>query len=167
MAGEIGHMTVEPGGRSCPCGNRGCLEQYASATSVSRRYGELRDADRGYRKEAAPGSGWTAERVNLLAREGDSLARQAFTEAGSYLGMALASLVNIVNPEMIIIGGGVLPAWELIIPAAREEMYRRAFRAPAERTELSPAALGDRAGYIGAAGLFWHQEHALAIGCPS
>jgi glucokinase len=85
------------------------------------------------------------------------MALRTFREAGVYLGIAMAAIVNIINPEAIIIGGGVLPAWDLFIPSAREEMMARAFQAPAERVELLPAALGDHAGFIGAAGLLWEE----------
>jgi glucokinase len=152
MAGEIGHLTVEREGLPCACGNRGCLEQYASATGIAGCYRRLRG-----------GGGETAAEVHSLAEEGDGLALQALREAGTYLGIALASIVNIVNPEAVIIGGGVLPAWNHIIPAAKEEMMCRAFQDPAERVELLPAALGDRAGLIGAAGLLWQELE----GCPA
>jgi glucokinase len=155
MAGEIGHLTVEREGQPCLCGNRGCLEQYSSATGIARRYRQLK-AENASGDPVPGGEGsLTAARVHSRAVEGDPYALQTLREAGMYLGTALASLVNIINPESIIIGGGVLPAWDFFMPAAREEMLSRAFQAPAERVELVPAALGDRAGFIGAAGLFW------------
>ncbi len=156
MAGEVGHLTVEREGEPCPCGNRGCLERYASATGISRRYRFLCSAFPGSGPKGAPGDISAAE-VHARAEQGDTLARRALAEAGTYLGIALASIVNIINPEAIIVGGGVLPAWDWIIPPARGEMFSRAFQAPAERVELLPAALGDRAGLIGAAGLFWKE----------
>jgi glucokinase len=153
MAGEIGHLTVEREGEPCPCGNRGCLERYASAAGVARRYRRLQEEFSG-----APSAGeTTAAAVHSLARKGDAVALRTFREAGTCLGIALASVVNIVNPEVLIIGGGLLPAWDFFMPSAREEMFRRAFQAPAERVRLLPALLGDQAGYIGAAGLFWKE----------
>jgi glucokinase len=145
MAGEIGHVTVEPGGRTCRCGNAGCLETYASATAVVESYRELSGLE-----EAV-----SAEEVNLRAHEGDANARQAYRQAGRALGIAFANLVNLLNPERIIIGGGVLPAWDLFMPAAEQELRRRAFAAPAARVSFAPAALGDLAGVTGAAGLLW------------
>jgi glucokinase len=153
MAGEIGHLTVEREGEPCPCGNRGCLERYASANGVARRYRRLLEETFG---ASSPGE-TTAAAVHSLARKGDSLALRTFREAGVCLGIALASIVNIVNPEVLIIGGGLLPAGHFFMPSAREEMFRRAFQAPAERVRLLPALLGDQAGYIGAAGLFWSE----------
>ncbi len=101
MAGEIGHVTVEPGGRTCRCGNTGCLETYASATGIVDSYRELAGVE-----EAV-----TAEEVHRRAHEGDANARQAYREGGRALGLAFATLVNLLNPECIVIGGGVLPAW--------------------------------------------------------
>lgn len=145
MAGEIGHITIEPGGRSCLCGNTGCLEVYASATGIVETYRNLAGIDEMV----------TAEALHLRAHEGDANARQSYREAGRSLGVAFADLVNLFNPERIIIGGGVLPAWELFMPAAEQEMRRRAFAAPAERVRFAPAVLGDLAGVTGAGGLLW------------
>ncbi len=153
MAGEIGHLTVEREGEPCPCGNRGCLERYASASGVARRYRRLQEESSGSPSPEET----TAATVHSLALKGDALALRTFREAGTCLGIALASIVNIVNPEVIIIGGGLLPAWDFFMPSAREEMFRRAFQAPAERVGILPALLGDQAGYIGAAGLFWEE----------
>lgn len=153
MAGEIGHVTVDPGGRTCRCGNSGCLETYASATGIVDGYRELSGA-----QEAV-----TAEEINRRAHEGDANARQAYREAGRSLGVAFATLVNLLNPERIVIGGGVLPAWDLFIPPAEQEMHRRAFSAPASRVRIAAAVLGDLAGVTGAAGLFW-RERASADG---
>ena len=145
MAGEIGHVTVDPGGRTCRCGNAGCLETYASATAIVDRYRELAGVE-----EAAG-----AEQVHARALEGDANARQAYREAGRALGLAFATLVNLLNPERIVIGGGVLPAWELFMPAAEQELRRRAFAAPAARVRFARAALGELAGVTGAGGLLW------------
>jgi glucokinase len=145
MAGEVGHVTVDPGGRTCRCGNAGCLEAYASATAIVDSYRELSGI------EEAVG----AEEVNRRAHEGDANARQSYREAGRSLGIAFASLVNLLNPELIVIGGGVLPAWDLFMPAAEQEMRRRAFAEPSSRVRFAPAALGDQAGVTGAAGLLW------------
>lgn len=147
MAGEIGHVTVEPGGRACRCGNAGCLETYASATGIADSYREFSGLE-----EAV-----SAEEVHRRALEGDPNARQAYSEAGRSLGLAFGTLVNLLNVELIVVGGGVLPAWELFMPAAEREMRRRAFVASATRVRLEPAALGDLAGVTGAAGLLWRQ----------
>jgi glucokinase len=158
MAGEIGHLTVEPEGEPCLCGNRGCLESYASARGIYARYARLAGKVPEDGEDGPPG----AASVFARAQEGDDLARKAFSEAGKYLGIAMAALVNIINPEAIIVGGGVLPAWGFFMPAAEKEMLERAFQAPAEMVELLPAALGDRAGCIGAAGLLWKEQVSSA-----
>jgi glucokinase len=164
MAGEIGHLTVEREGEPCPCGNRGCLERYASATGISMRYNQLcsggTEADEGKKTT-------TSREVYLLAVDGNPLAQRALAEAGMYLGVAMAAIVNIINPECIIIGGGVLPAWDYIVPAASREMLTRAFQAPAERLRILPAALGDRAGIIGAAGILWEGAGVEQVRLPS
>lgn len=163
MAGEIGHVTVEPGGRTCRCGNAGCLETYASATGIVDTYRELSGVE-----EAV-----TAEEVHRRAREGDANARQSYREAGRSLGLAFAAIVNLINPERIVIGGGVLPAWDLFMPSAEQEMRRRAFAAPAARVRIAPAALADLAGVTGAAGLLWREldpagmrDPGIAQECP-
>ncbi|HWR98677.1 MAG TPA: ROK family protein, partial [Candidatus Methanoperedens sp.] len=140
MAGEIGHLTVDPAGRTCRCGNVGCLETYASATGIVDRYRELAGIE-----EAV-----SAEVVHVRALEGDANARQAYREAGRALGLAFATLVNLLNPERIVIGGGVLPAWDLFMPHAEQELRRRAFAAPVARVRFARAALGDLAGVTGA-----------------
>jgi glucokinase len=145
MAGEIGHVTVEPSGRTCRCGNAGCLETYASASAVVENYRELSGIEESV----------SAEEVSRRALEGDANARQSYREAGRSLGIAFAGLANLLNPERIVIGGGVLPAWDLFMPAAEQEMRRRAFAPAAERVRFAPAALGDLAGVTGAAGLLW------------
>lgn len=140
MAGEIGHMTIVPDGRTCGCGNRGCLEMYASARGIV-----MSCRDRRSTVEV------TAEEVFQKARSGDRMACEVMEEMGRYLGIGIASLVNIFNPEMIVLGGGVKDAWPLFIEATREEVRKRAFAYPAERTKLVPSSLGDDAGMMGAA----------------
>ena len=140
MAGEIGHMTLVPEGRKCGCGNRGCLEMYASARGIVMSYREGRE-----RSEV------TAEQIYNDARAGDALARSVMSEMGRFLGIGMASLINIFNPEMIVVGGGVRDAWNLFIETARQEIRERAFAYPAERTQIVPSSLGDDAGMIGAA----------------
>lgn len=151
MAGEIGHMTLVPDGRQCTCGNTGCLEMYASARGIVQSY---REEVGGARTPAAEFlREMTSAKVYQAAREGDAVARRVMQEMGRMLGIGIANLINIFNPEMIVIGGGVKDAWQLFIDATREEVMRRAFRVPAERTQLVPSLLGDDAGMTGAAAL--------------
>lgn len=149
MAGEIGHMTLVPDGRPCSCGNTGCLEMYASARGILQSYQE----------ECGKGSttglfqDLTAERIYQAAQDGDPIAQRVMKDMGRMLGIGLASLINIFNPEMIVLAGGVKDAWELFIDAAREEILKRAFTGPARRARIVPSLLGDDAGMTGAAAL--------------
>ena len=148
MAGEVGHMTISPDGRPCGCGNTGCLEMYASSRGIVMTFGEIwsqQDA-------AAPlPTGITSEQVYQAARSGDHIAVRAMQDMGRSLGIGIANLINIFNPEMVVIGGGVRDAWDLFIDATRDEIRRRAFEYPAERTKIVPSVLGDDAGMVGAA----------------
>jgi glucokinase len=146
MAGEIGHMTLVPDGRQCGCGNTGCLEMYASARGIVQSYREASGT-----MEHAQAPEITSAQVYQAARNGESIARKVMKDMGSMLGIGIANLINIFNPHMIVIGGGVKDAWDLFIGATNEEIMRRAFQVPAERTKIVPSLLGDDAGMIGAA----------------
>lgn len=153
-AGELGHTSVEPfGGVQCKCGNTGCLEVYASATAIVRMAREGLAQHPGSSLHSIQGSELTSEKVFSAAMAGDKLAREVFRTAGVYLGIAMASFVNIFNPEIIVIGGGMSAAWEMFAEPAQAETLRRAFRAPAQRCRIVQAERGDDAGLIGAAWL--------------
>jgi glucokinase len=148
-AGEIGHIGVEPEGHPCGCGSRGCVEQYTSATALVRMARELAVE---YPESALIGkSGITAYDIYHAARMDDELAVKVFAQMSRYLGIALANLINILNPGVIVIGGGVAEAWDRFIGPLRDEINSRAYSEPAKRAMLVPAALGDDAGIIGAA----------------
>ncbi len=149
MAGEVGHMTILPDGRRCGCGNRGCLEMYASSRGIVLNYQERIRAQ----GHSEPLSSLTSSAVYQAASKGDPLAARVMEEMGRYLGIGIANLINIFNPEMVVIGGGVKDAWPLFIEATRDEVRERAFAYPAERTRIVPSVLGDEAGMIGAAGV--------------
>ena len=151
-AAEIGHMCVDPfGGVACMCGSRGCLEVYASATAIVRMTREARPRH--------PDSVLVVERRadfgNNLSRgyEGDELALEVFRRMGVYLGIGLANLINILNPEMIVIGGGVVNGWDLFAKHMNHEVAERAFPLPAAQVRIVPAECGDDAGLLGAARL--------------
>lgn len=149
MAGEIGHMTLVPDGRPCSCGNTGCLEMYASARGIVQSYYE--ELAKAAPQASAVLKEVTSEKVYQAAREGDAIAQRVMKAMGSMLGIGVANLINIFNPHMVVIGGGVKDAWPLFISATHEEIMRRAFQVPAERTEIVPSLLGDDAGMVGAA----------------
>src|SRR3990172_5882773 len=156
MAGEIGHMTVNPAGPRCNCGNNGCLEAYSSATGMVRSAAaSLKCGKRSILKKLSNGdnSSITARMIYEAALKGDRLAIEILAEAGKYLGIAMASLINILNPEMIVLTGAVTGAWDLFMPAARQEVKKRAYNVLAERTQIVKGKLTDSAGIVGAAGL--------------
>ena len=142
---------VEPDGHPCPCGNRGCLEQYASASAIVRlaKMGIQaggRTILSGLDEAALDGAA-----VAKAAREGDSLARYCFATAGRYLGIAAASAVNLLNLDAIIICGGIAASFDLMEADIRRELHERAFAVPASHVKLLQGALGDDAALLGAA----------------
>lgn len=149
MAGEIGHITIIPDGRECSCGNRGCLETYTSARGIVQSYREA--LDRQGVPKSDPRRYYSSEKIYRAAQEGDSTARAVMEDMGRHLGIGLAGLINIFNPEMIVIGGGVMAAWPLFIDAAQREVMWRAFEIMAKRTRIAAAELGDDSGIVGAA----------------
>jgi glucokinase len=149
-AGEIGHICVEPDGHPCGCGSWGCVEQYASATAVVRMMRELAGEMGTSIDTSCP---FTAKDVYRAATEGDRAAMETFRRMGDHLGLALAGLVNALNPEAIVIGGGMSAAWDMFIDAIRGQIMRRAFREPALRVKLVRAELGDDAGILGVASI--------------
>jgi len=151
-AAEIGHMCVDPfGGVACLCGSRGCLEVYASATAIVRMAREARP--RYPDSLLHPGENLTAEEIYRAGMKGDELALEVFRRMGVYLGVGLANLINILNPEMIVIGGGVVSAWALFAKHMHREIAERAFPVPAKEVKVVPGESGDDAGLLGAAHL--------------
>jgi glucokinase len=176
MAGEFGHMTLDEEGVRCKCGNRGCLEAYASATAVVRMAREAiaLGISPGLVNAASGDSEFSAKVVYNLAIQGDEEARKIFRRVGRALGAALASLVNALNLPMYVIGGGVSSAWDAFSPAIFEELRQRSlvYAATAQvdnagdqgasaqvepgaptRTIITRALLGSDAGLFGAARL--------------
>lgn len=149
-AGELGHATVEPfTGPPCKCGNTGCLEVYASATAIVRM---AREALERSQQSILRDQCLTSLKVYEAAKGGDELALSVFKTAGQYLGVGIANLINILGPEVIVIGGGGSNAWDLLEPEIREQVTRRAFRS-AGNVLVKRAECGDNAGLLGAAKL--------------
>jgi len=158
-AGEIGHASVDPfGGVKCKCGNVGCLEVYASATAIVRMTRELLASGLHSLLRSIPTDALTSEEVYRAALAGDEVAFDVMCRLGMHLGVAMANLVNIFNPEMIVIGGGVAAAWDLFAERAREEVKKRAFPVPAGRCQIARAECGDDAGLLGAAWLAFENK---------
>ena len=151
-AAEIGHMCVDPfGGVACTCGSRGCLEVYASATAIVRMAREAKP--RHPNSLLSANSHVTSEEIYRAGMQGDELALEVFRRMGGYLGVGLANLINILNPEMIVIGGGVVNAWELFEKDMNHQVAERAFPLPAAQVKIVRAECGDDAGLLGAARL--------------
>jgi glucokinase len=172
MAGELGHINVEPDGHPCKCGSRGCLEQYASATAIKRMAqeaiagGNAAHMARALKEDVE----FTSKVIFDLAMQGDAPARGIFERVGKALGTVVADMVNIFNFPMYVIGGGVASAWDAFAPSMLETVGRNSFvyraTAPAEylkdgnapsrsvgSTMITKATLGGDAGLIGAARL--------------
>ena len=150
-AGEIGHTTVDPfSGVKCKCGNTGCLEMFASATAIVRMTREQLPL---FPKSKLNDAELSAEKVYDAGRDGDELALAIFKRFGVYLGIGLANLINLIDPQIIVVTGGVVNGWDLFA----EEMYRqvreRAFRTTAQQVKIARAECGDNAGLLGAARL--------------
>jgi len=164
MAGEFGHMTLEPQGPVCKCGNRGCLEMYASATAVVRMAREAVSAGGSSEviRRASADPGFSAKSVYELAVQGDETAQRIFARVGRALGIAIAGLINALNLPMYIVGGGVSGAWDIFSPALMEELPWRSmvYKATAPGAQpgnsgstVTRVQLGSDAGLFGAARL--------------
>jgi len=154
-AGELGHFTVDLEGPPCPgnCPNRGCLEAMASGAALAREGQRIaaEQPDTALGRELAGGRTITGALVTEFAHDGDPAALEAVTLVGTRLGVGLAGIANALDPEVIVIGGGVIGAGELLLAPAREELAKRALPPVAEVVRVSAARFGDEAGMLGAA----------------
>lgn len=151
-AGEAGHMVIAPGGPRCACGARGCLEAYVSTAAILRQArAAMRRGSAILRACATEAGGLTPAVVSDAAARGDAAARRIWRDLGERLGVAVANLVNLLNPERVVIGGGVSNAWPWFAPSLRAEVRRQAFELPARTVRIVKGQLGERAGILGAA----------------
>jgi glucokinase len=158
-AGEIGHICVEPRGEPCGCGSRGCVEQYASASAIVRLVNELNNQ---YANSILTDKkGISSLDVYEAGKSGDELALEVFRQMGFYLGIAIANLMNILNPEAIVIGGGAAAGWDLFMPHVKEYISKSAYHETVERVKFLRAELGDDAGIIGAAYLAFEKLNSV------
>ena len=154
MAAELGHLIVEADGDRCPCGARGCLEAYAAGRALERYVAaRLERGGEAFARVRAGGGPLTGSVISAAARAGDPLALEAYARFGRYLGIGLASLINALNPAVIVLGGGLAEAAEFFRDAAEAEVRARAFAPLRESTRILVTTLGDLAGAVGAAGL--------------
>jgi len=154
MAGEIGHIPVRPvNGRPCNCGGHGCLETETSASAIVY-YAKVAAAVPGRLKDLLDEAGSiTAKDVIELARQGDLVSVQILDQVSYYLGLCLAQVANLLNPEKVIVGGGVSKAGDFLLEKVRDHFQKFAIKRIGETTEIVTAELGNRAGWIGAARL--------------
>jgi len=138
MAGEYGHVTLEPEGVPCGCGNRGCAERYASASAILRMAKEAIAAGEApaLAKAASSDPEFGAQSIYNLAMRGDEPSRRIFRTFGRYLGIMLAGIVNVLNLDMYVLGGGVSPAWDAFAPTMFDELRARSlvYARPRHRT---------------------------------
>jgi glucokinase len=154
-ASELGHMVVDADGPPCQgqCPNRGCLEAVASGTAIGREGKIAAEQEPGSALGAAVGDGLeiTGELVTEVALEGDEVARMVLGQIGSRLGVGLSNIVNIFDPEVIVVGGGAMAAGDLLLDPAREELRRRALPPGRDLVRIVAAKFGPDAGMLGAA----------------
>ena len=163
-AGELGHVTVHPDGPPCPCGNRGCLQQFASGPALADlARARLREGGAGILRTLL---GDHLERINAhtvlrAALEGDPLARSVADEAARSLGIAIANLINLFNPELIVLGGPVGRSAQALLEPLQEEVRRRAQAIPLSAARIVTSELGSEAGAAGAAARVLQQASEL------
>ncbi len=151
MAGEVGHITVEPEGFACNCGNHGCLEQYASSTGLRNKV--RRDRFFGPNTDAALQDPKLPEKLYKMAQNSNKQALQYFDEFGYHLAIALGGLLNVLNLHLIVFAGGVSKSMDLWEGRLRQELRHRTFAAVLKQVRIEQAVLGDTAGALGAASM--------------
>lgn len=161
VAGELGHSTIDSTGRRCGCGNYGCLEAYASGPAIAER---AREALVGGEPSAMPAmvggdlARLTAATVYGAAQQGDRLAVEVVRETARFLGTGVANLLNIFNPEVVVIAGGVTQAGDALFEPMRAEVRRRAFKPAVDACRIVPGELDGDAGVIGAVATFAQRQ---------
>lgn len=150
-AGELGHTTLDMYGPRCSCPNRGCLERHIGAEAIVERARKLLvERPESSTLAALPPHELTPGAISKAAAAGDTLAAEVLEKTGEFLGQGLVSLVNIFDPERVVIGGGVARAGERLFAPARRVLRERAMSVPAARVEIVAAALGNDGGLVGA-----------------
>ena len=165
VAGEIGHATIDSTGRRCKCGNYGCLEAYASGPAIAERAREaLWEDAQSVMLDLCEGdaSRITAQTVYDAAQRGDEIAREVVRDTARFLGTGIANLLNIINPDVVVIAGGVTRAGEALFEPLRNEVKKRAFRPAVQACRIVPGALPGSAGVVGAVATF-KQQHVGTV----
>jgi glucokinase-like ROK family protein len=150
-AGEIGHITIDENGPLCTCGNRGCLEAFAGGSAIARRASEsVRRGQRTQLAEVVDNPDFSAIDVMMVARRGDLVAQRIVSEAGTHLGTAIASMVNLFNPSMVVIGGSISQIGDLLLEPIRAAVLKRSLQPASRAVRISAALLGRRSCAMGA-----------------
>lgn len=164
VAGEVGHMAIVARGASCKCGRKGCLEAYASGTGIARLFKEALKSGRKSKYSGKPGFLFSAKQIGESAQKGDRLALETFKQAGFFLGVGIANLLNILNPQKMILGGGVLKSapgvfWAAMLESAKSQAWPQAWKA----VRITRSSLGGHSGDLGALALVFE---SLALSRP-
>lgn len=152
-AGEIGHVVVQDGGRKCGCGQRGCLEAYSSATATVARFLEGRRFGWQTSLSDVPPAEVTCAAIFRAAKEGDDLAKHTVSGTAHYIAIAASNIANFLNPNRLVISGGMIQAGDFLFDQIRNEYYRRPLASPVQHMRILPAQLEEDAGVMGAAGV--------------
>lgn len=150
-AGEIGHVIAVPRGRPCPCGQAGCFERYASANAVRERF--LEAAQAGEKTTVNIGGKLTANDVAEAARKGDALATRIWDETCEHIALGCVNLQHMLNPQRVVLGGGLINAGEQLLDPVRRHFERLTWKIAQDQPRIEFAQLGDDAGIVGAAAL--------------
>lgn len=157
ISGEIGHMMIDLQGPICSCGNKGCLQAFATGPAIEEKMRlKLRQGETSLLSSMLNGDteeAITGELVFKAAKAGDLLAQQVLSETGEYLGIGLTNLIHIINPEKIVLSGGVIQASEFLLDSVRETIQKRALTEKAKRTEITVSSFGSYATVLGAVSL--------------
>jgi predicted NBD/HSP70 family sugar kinase len=150
-AGEIGHLTIDENGPLCTCGNQGCLEALAGGHAIARQAQEaVRKKERTQLATISPVESITAREVADAARRGDLIAQQILQQAGLHIGIAIAGMVNLFNPGLVVVGGGVAQIGDLFLEPMRQAVQKRSLPASVRAVRISTAVLGRRSSSMGA-----------------
>jgi len=161
FAGELGHITLDPNGPLCGCGNRGCLETLASASAIVRRANEIMDEKEiktSLSEYLEKEKKLTASLIAQEANKGDFLAQKVYEEVGRWLGIAIGSLANVFNAHLFLIGGGIANAGDILFNPMKEEAFKRALPGIRDKIEIKKFKFGEDAGVIGASSLVFFND---------
>jgi glucokinase len=153
-AAELGHLIVNPGGRECSCGQRGCVEAYSSAYFLARHAEELVRAGRPSRLKSLVDGGelLMAEHVVEAARAGDEVASAVWRDACYYLAVTIVNMQHVINPQLVVLAGGLIAAGDFLLEPVRRHFRELTWKLLEDFPDIRFAALGNDAGFIGAAG---------------